>query len=869
MGIKDLLKELKPIMKTDAHLSHFRGKRAGVDASCWLHRSAHSCAWELVSGKGSDKYLKFLLKCIDCLQRNGVIPIIVFDGAQLPMKANEEHRRGVDRDNALREAMEADRMRDWQRRHQAAQRAVRTTKEMLKGFIDLCVENAVKFVCSPYEADAQLGYMYKHNQIDFVISEDSDLILYGVREVFYKLDVNGGGNGHYLNLDEIRNYRPPRDVKKSAKSMDLCLFLKRYPDLLEMIHVCVLSGCDYLNSLPGIGLKTAVKKSNAIRKVDRRVSTLLSEIAKKKSKKKKDAPKDYRIQFKRAVLTFLHQRVYDIHSKQLTFLNPLTDAVDAYLHELKRYLARQPTVSNAESKNPTVYDTTLNFLGKEVDHETARLVAEGRLDARSLKPRNITGMVGYRPSGAPSEDPSSRGDDGSTHDTANSKIYATHTHETSRLGLGPFSAANSTQLSPSNELRARPNSKPKSNKYFGRLESEGNERVVQLDDLMAAFGHKADQKEAEDTPFEDVVFEDTASSSKAVRCDAVRVPISDDEDAEEERMEEHRPLKRKKNRKRKRDEMAADPDIPSIEDVSPCPSKRASRRRRLNGSSPLRSRSNPNTTPKSKFITKTTPKNMQSEGSSSRLNNSIVDDLFFHAVDSLDRQHGGGESEEEGERVIPKRSRKNKHNPFSLKREESEPSLALIGAANQPTSSHSEQSEDSGDDEEGESKANAVSKSYEFLSYKKEVEGTRKADGVKEEYGGARSQEKSADEEEQKGYCRSMSSQSTNDLMMMDQMERLKFQLESKRNAESEEDDDIQILPVQKEKSGTTAVVKVKKKRARFNPPRNKDGTTNKLYGAKKKGKASSKKNSKTKTEGKQQSGKGQSTLFSMWGNKK
>lgn len=121
-------------------------------------------------------------------------------------KANEEHRRGVGRDKARQEAIEANKNRDWVRRHQASARAVRTTKEMLKGFIDLCVENDIQFVCSPYEADAQLGYMYKHNQIDFVISEDSDLMLYGVREIFYKLDVNGGGGGMFPLTEPFREW---------------------------------------------------------------------------------------------------------------------------------------------------------------------------------------------------------------------------------------------------------------------------------------------------------------------------------------------------------------------------------------------------------------------------------------------------------------------------------------------------------------------------------------------------------------------------------------------------------------------------------------------------------------------------------------
>ena len=51
----------------------------------------------------------------------------------------------------------------------------------------------VKFVVAPYEADAQLAYMYKEQMIDIVMTEDSDLLAFGVQRVLYKVGPDGYG----------------------------------------------------------------------------------------------------------------------------------------------------------------------------------------------------------------------------------------------------------------------------------------------------------------------------------------------------------------------------------------------------------------------------------------------------------------------------------------------------------------------------------------------------------------------------------------------------------------------------------------------------------------------------------------------------
>eukprot|EP01084_Bolivina_argentea_P258937 436731_1 len=374
MGIPNLLKELRVITKS-VSLSNFSGETCGVDASCWLHRASHSCALALVSGRSTTKYLEFTLRCIQTLLDYNITPIIVFDGAQLQMKANEEHRRNQIREDQKKEALRHIQLGNSDLAWKSAQAAVRITKEMVTGFINQCIEHNIQFICAPYEADSQLGYMYKNNQIDFVITEDSDLLLFGVHKALYKFDPNKKC-GQLINMNDIYNYKIDTNITDKKKKTNLCLFLKKFwtKDPKEFVQVCVLAGCDYVKNLRGIGIKTAVKYCTENRNIEHLLETLMID-------KFNTAPNDYPIQFKRAVLTFCHQIVYDSDTDKLVHLNPLTPAVNKYLEQLNKYLL---TVMN-----PMVYDTTLDFLGKITDDDMAKKIAMGKVDARSGLHRNL------------------------------------------------------------------------------------------------------------------------------------------------------------------------------------------------------------------------------------------------------------------------------------------------------------------------------------------------------------------------------------------------------------------------------------------------------------------------------------------------
>jgi len=169
-------------------------------------------------------------------------------------------------------------------------KSVDVTPEMAHEFIKELRKKGIQYVVAPYEADAQLAYLNKNGYIDAVITEDSDMLAFGSLWVLFKLDKGG-------NVVEIKK----ENLSKSSK-----LNLQGWAED-EFRQMCILSGCDYLDSIPGIGLITANKHLRKYKSVEKVVYYLKQDG--------KKVPDDYLKKFRLAELTFKHQRVYDINLK--------------------------------------------------------------------------------------------------------------------------------------------------------------------------------------------------------------------------------------------------------------------------------------------------------------------------------------------------------------------------------------------------------------------------------------------------------------------------------------------------------------------------------------------------------------------------
>ena len=93
MGVQGLLKFVKSVT-SDAHIGDYRGRTVAVDASSWLHRGARASVGDNLRGQPTTKWMGWPLRMVQMLKDAKVRPVVVFDGAQLPMKAEHVSLQG-------------------------------------------------------------------------------------------------------------------------------------------------------------------------------------------------------------------------------------------------------------------------------------------------------------------------------------------------------------------------------------------------------------------------------------------------------------------------------------------------------------------------------------------------------------------------------------------------------------------------------------------------------------------------------------------------------------------------------------------------------------------------------------------------------
>ena len=69
--------------------------------------------------------------------------------------------------------------------------AIEITTDMIQKLLVELKCLRIVYIVAPYEADAQLAYLFKIRQIDLVVTEDSDLLLFGASKVFFKMNTQG------------------------------------------------------------------------------------------------------------------------------------------------------------------------------------------------------------------------------------------------------------------------------------------------------------------------------------------------------------------------------------------------------------------------------------------------------------------------------------------------------------------------------------------------------------------------------------------------------------------------------------------------------------------------------------------------------
>ncbi|XP_019065965.1 exonuclease 1 isoform X2 [Fukomys damarensis] len=336
MGIQGLLQFIKEASEP-IHVRKYKGQVVAVDTYCWLHKGAIACAEKLAKGEPTDKYVGFCMKFVNMLLSHGIRPILVFDGCTLPSKKEVEKSRRERRQSNLLKGKQLLREGKVSEARECFTRSINITHAMAHKVIKAARALGVDCLVAPYEADAQLAYLNKAGIVQAIITEDSDLLAFGCKKVILKMDQFG--NGLEINQTRLGMCRQLGDIFTEEKFR----------------YMCILSGCDYLSSLRGIGLAKACKvlrlsNNPDIVKVIKKIGHYL--------KMNITVPEDYIKGFIRANNTFLYQLVFDPVKRKLVPLNAYEDDIDP---------------------------ETLTYAGQYIDDSTALQIALGNKDINTFE----------------------------------------------------------------------------------------------------------------------------------------------------------------------------------------------------------------------------------------------------------------------------------------------------------------------------------------------------------------------------------------------------------------------------------------------------------------------------------------------------
>ncbi|XP_077470169.1 exonuclease 1 [Stigmatopora argus] len=336
MGIPGLLQFIKDAGEP-INVKKYKGQTVAVDTYCWLHKGAFSCAEKLAKGQPTDQYVWYCMKFVDMLFSFSVKPILVFDGRNLPSKREVEKARKLRRETNLQKGRQLLRDGKISEARDCFSRCVNITPAMAHDLIKVARARGVDCIVAPYEADAQLAYLTKAGLAHAVITEDSDLLAFGCKKVILKMDKQGNG----LEIDQ--------------SNLGRCRSLGNVFTEQKFRYMCILSGCDYLASLHGIGLGKACKLLKLAKEPD-----ILKVIKKMGQYLKMDliVPQEYIEGFVKANQTFLYQLVFDPVNRKLVPLNPYENDI-----------------------NPA----SLSYAGAPVEDNIAFQMALGNLDINTME----------------------------------------------------------------------------------------------------------------------------------------------------------------------------------------------------------------------------------------------------------------------------------------------------------------------------------------------------------------------------------------------------------------------------------------------------------------------------------------------------
>lgn len=272
MGIKGLAKLLSdeaPDSIRDVPLSSLHGRKIAVDASMAIYQfliavrsgGPNSAAMMLTNADGeTTSHIQGIFNRTIRFITEGIRPVYVFDGKPPQFKSGELLKRREKREKAQEALKAATESGDIEEVDKQSKRLVRAGTKENEDCIRLLEMMGVPVVRAPCEAEAQAAALARSGKVYATATEDMDALTFRTPIQVRKMTF---ANASKSDVQQI-NY------DKALIGLGI--------DHDQFVDLCILLGCDYCDTIKGIGPKTALK----LVREHRNIETILKNINREK-----------------------------------------------------------------------------------------------------------------------------------------------------------------------------------------------------------------------------------------------------------------------------------------------------------------------------------------------------------------------------------------------------------------------------------------------------------------------------------------------------------------------------------------------------------------------------------------------------------
>jgi flap endonuclease-1 len=172
---------------------------------------------------------------------SGIKPVYVFDGKPPELKLAELDQRREKRKEAAANLEKAKESGDQEAILKSSKATVKVTKEQNEQTKRLLRLMGLPVVDAPSEAEATCAALCRDGCVYAAATEDADCLTFGTKVL-------------------VRNLMAAESQKKQIIEVNLAVALEQLSvSMDQFIDFCILSGCDYCDTLKGVGPSTAIK----------------------------------------------------------------------------------------------------------------------------------------------------------------------------------------------------------------------------------------------------------------------------------------------------------------------------------------------------------------------------------------------------------------------------------------------------------------------------------------------------------------------------------------------------------------------------------------------------------------------------------